>query len=296
MLALKYPKETLKIIKEVKDDKTSGAIGLAIKSLDAFKPLKEIEGLDVKMLGGVARRLIKARPTMVCIGNVAAELFCKVMDRAVEVGMEKVVEIEAERLQKKLVMAKSSIANGFSQYVDKSVVILTLSDSRTVLEALKKTKEKLAQVFICVSEPGHDGERLSKELSDLGMRNLMIPDLAIGSIMPKVDIVALGADAIMSDGAVVNKIGSNTASKVAFVEGKKVFFLAESVKVNPKGEELNLEYYAGEHGDGYQPMFDVTPYGYAQRVLCENGELDLKDISALSDKYAMYRTRVKALK
>jgi translation initiation factor 2B subunit (eIF-2B alpha/beta/delta family) len=231
---------------------------------------------------------------MICVGNASSELCCRVIDKATEGDVGKLAATEAEKLQRKLVLTKSSIANAFMQYVNRPIVVLTLSESQTVLETLRKAKESLAQVFVAVSDPGHEGEALSKKLADEGIRNILIPDLTVGSIMPKVDVVLLGADAVLSDGSVVNKLGSNTIAKIAYVEGRQVFFLAESVKVHPSGEEITLEVDTGSIG--YQPRFDITPYGYVQHILCEDGELDLERIKTLGEKYSEFRRRVRAAK
>jgi translation initiation factor 2B subunit (eIF-2B alpha/beta/delta family) len=291
---LKYPKETRKVIKEVKADRTTGAIGLAIKGLDAFKPLDGFAGADLKMLKGVSRQLLNARPTMICVGNASSELCCRVIDKAAEGEVGKLAATDAEKLQRKLVLSKASIANAFMQYVNKPIVVLTVSESQTVLETLRRAKERLAQVFVTVSDPGHEGEALSKKLSEEGIRNILVPDMTVGSIMPKVDVVLLGADAVLSDGSVVNKLGSNTVAKIAYVEGRQVFFLAESIKVHPSNEEFTMEVDTGSVG--YQPRFDITPYGYVQHILCEDGELDKERIKTLGDKYSEFRRRVRAVK
>jgi len=295
-LLLKYPKETLKVIKDVKADRTTGAIGLAIKGLDAFKPLGDVGGADVKMLKGVSRLLLRARPTMVCVGNASSELCCRVMEKSAEGEVGKLAASEAEKMQRKYVISKSAIANAFMQYATRPFVALTVSDSQTVLEALRRSKQQIAQVFVAISEPGGEGRSLSEKLSSDGIRNILVPDLVVGSIMPKVDVVLLGADAILPDGSVVNKLGSNTAAKIAYVEGKQVFFLAEGVKVHPSGEEVTLEMDTSGTGGGYLPRFDITPYGYVQHIICEDGELDLERIKALAEKYADFRQRVKSAK
>jgi translation initiation factor 2B subunit (eIF-2B alpha/beta/delta family) len=293
---LKYPKETLGVIKSVKADRESGAIGLAIKGLDAFKPLSDTKDVNESMLKGIARQLLKARPTMVCVGNASSELFCRVMDKGTEGDLGKLASTEAERLQRKLVLSKAGIANAFAPYLDRPIVVLTLSESQTVLETLRRVKDRLAQVFVAASDPGHEGERMSVQLSSEGIRNLLVPDMVVGSIMPKVDIVLLGADAVLADGSVINKLGSNTVAKIAYVEGRQVFFLAESIKVHPSGEEVTMEVDSGLEKGGYLPRFDITPFGYVQHILSEDGELDLERIKSLGEKYGDFRKRVRALK
>lgn len=295
-MSLKYPKETLKVIREVRSDRTSGAIGLAIRALDAFKPLADTEGANQKMLKGVARQLLKARPTMVCVGNASSELCCRVIDRAGEGEVGKLAASEAEKLQRKLVLSKSGISNAFVPYIDRPIVVLTVSQSQTVLETLRRIRGRLAQVFVTVSDPGHEGEALSAQLSAEGIRNILVPDMVVGSIMPKVDVVLLGADAVLADGSVINKLGSSTVAKIAYVEGRQVFFLAESIKVHPSGEEVTLEVEAASGDVGYQPRFDITPFGYVQHILSEDGEMDIEHIKALGEKYAEFRKRTRAAK
>jgi|GEM_PF-3901899 translation initiation factor 2B subunit (eIF-2B alpha/beta/delta family) len=288
---MRYPRRSLEVLREVERDRRLGAIGLAVKALDAFKPLAEREGTSVSLLKGLTKRLLKTRPTMICVGNASAELCCRIMDKAKDGEVSEYILREAERMQKRLVLAKAAIADAFSQEVDRPIAVYTLSNSQTVLECLKRIRDRLEQVFVALSDPGHEGRDLSSELSKTGVRNLLVPDMAVGSIMPKVDVVLLGADAVLKDGSVVNKLGSNTAAKIAYLEGRRVYFVAEKVKVHPSDEELRLEVRFSK-GEGYVPFFDVTPYGYVQKLICEDGELEPYRVRALADKYAELRRRV----
>lgn len=58
----------------------------------------------------------------------------------------------------------------------------------------------------------------------------LIPDLSIAYLMPQVDLVILGARAVVESGGILNDIGTSTVAMIANSFGKPVYVLAESYK------------------------------------------------------------------
>lgn len=87
---------------------------------------------------------------------------------------------------------------------------ITLSRSRTVMDILIlwHKKNKNIKVVVCESRPKFEGRLMAKELADKGISVELITDAMMGVIVPEVDAAIIGADNILKNGNVVNKVGS----------------------------------------------------------------------------------------
>ncbi len=98
-------------------------------------------------------------------------------------------------------------------------VIMTHCHSATVVRILKRAKEKDKKFVVITSEtrPLYQGRRTAKELAESGIRVYHIVDSAMRWAAKKFkpDIAIIGADAIGSNGVVINKIGSKLLALVA---------------------------------------------------------------------------------
>ena len=68
-----------------------------------------------------------------------------------------------------------------------------------------------------------------------GMLVTLLTDAQAFFVMPHVDVVLLGADAVLSDGSVVNKVGSASLALIAHRHGKPVWVTAERLKFTRPG-------------------------------------------------------------
>jgi len=90
--------------------------------------------------------------------------------------------------------------------------IITLSRSGTVLEILKlwhKTNSEII-VFVCESRPKLEGRLMAESLSSNGIKTEVITDAMMSLFVPQVEAALIGADLILKNGNVVNKVGSNS--------------------------------------------------------------------------------------
>ena len=100
--------------------------------------------------------------------------------------------------------------------------------------------------------------------------------------MGNVDVVIVGADAITSEGNVVNKIGSSSIAVLANEARVPFYVVSELLKFDP--ETLNGEYEKIEQRNPAEvwseapqklivrnPAFDVTPNRYIHGLICEEG-------------------------
>jgi ribose 1,5-bisphosphate isomerase len=100
--------------------------------------------------------------------------------------------------------------------------------------------------------------------------------------MGNADLVVVGADAITSEGNVVNKIGTSTIAVLANEARKPFYVVTELLKFDP--ETLCGAYEGIEHRNPSEvwneapaklsvrnPAFDVTPNRYINGIVCEEG-------------------------
>lgn len=112
-------------------------------------------------------------------------------------------------------------------FLQKKNIILTISNSWTVFELIKKLahKNKKLEIIVCESRPKLEGRILASRLAKNRIKVSLITESMIARFVQKADAVLIGADAILRSGDVVNKVGSKTLA-VLCKEFKKLFFVA----------------------------------------------------------------------
>ena len=121
------------------------------------------------------------------------------------------------------------IFNSIYSRLKKPRNVITLSRSGTVLAVLKfwHQKNKKIKVVVCESRPKFEGRLTVKELSEVGIKVELITDAMMGLYVPKIDAAIIGADLVLNNGNVVNKVGSK-ALAILCKEYKKPFYVVTS--------------------------------------------------------------------
>jgi ribose 1,5-bisphosphate isomerase len=164
------------------------------------------------------------------------------------------------------------------------MLVATHCRSSTVTRMFAKAKEEGKEFTVLCTEtrPAFQGRITAKELVDLGIQTMFIVDSAARSYMGDVDVVFVGADAITSEGNVVNKIGTSNIALIANEARKPFYVVSELLKFDP--ETLGGEFEKIEHRSPAEvwneapeklsvrnPAFDVTPNHYIHGLICEEG-------------------------
>ena len=104
--------------------------------------------------------------------------------------------------------------------------IITISKSGTLKEVFKlwKQKNKNLKVVICESRPENEGKLFAKELLNFGIKVELISDAMTALYVPKIDAALIGADEMLKNGNVLNKVGSKALALLC-KENKKPFFV-----------------------------------------------------------------------
>jgi ribose 1,5-bisphosphate isomerase len=163
-------------------------------------------------------------------------------------------------------------------------VVFTHCHSSTVMRLLAKAKEagKKFSVICTETRPAFQGRITAKELIARGIPTTFIVDSAARTFMRDVDLVIVGADAITSEGNVVNKIGTGGIAVLAREARKPFYVVSELLKFDPEtlnGEREKIEQRnpsevweeAPKELKVRNPAFDVTPNRYIHGLICEEG-------------------------
>jgi len=263
---MKKEEKINKIIRDIKSVKIQGARNIAKSALLAYSisPTKKTK-----------KRLISARPTEPMLVNT--------LKKFEKLGKERTLSHFDEAQEKinkyvyKLIKRK------------KDLVVFTHCHSTNVVNALiyAKKKGKKFQVYNTETRPLYQGRKTARELKRAGIKVTMFADSAIGLALNKqqgtrkVDLIFLGADAILKDG-VINKIGSGMITELAKADKIPVYIVADSWKFSPihvKIEERKVNEIwnlAPRNIKIRNPAFEKIPKRDIKAIISELGILSLK--------------------
>ncbi|KAG2549301.1 translation initiation factor eIF-2B subunit beta-like isoform X3 [Panicum virgatum] len=121
------------------------------------------------------------------------------------------------------------------ELIHQNEVILTLGRSRTVKEFLYAAKEKKRsfRVFVAEGAPRYQGHILAKELVEKGVQTTVITDSAVFAMISRVNMVIVGAHAVMANGGVIAPVGMNMVALAAQRHAVPFVVVAGSHKLCP---------------------------------------------------------------
>jgi translation initiation factor 2B subunit (eIF-2B alpha/beta/delta family) len=235
-------------------------------------------------LAALARELRAARPSMGVVGNRVDRVMAasggspaSVRDAAIE-ACERAVRADGE-----------AAANAVDRLGER---VLTLSRSGTVLDALGRAEPEA--VFVAESRPAREGVGVAEELAERGLEVTLCVDAAIGHVLLEADVdtVLVGADAVLADGAVVNKVGTRLAALAAADAGVDCYVVCSRDKVlAERSVELESGPSEAVHGrraafDVVNPTFERTPPDLVTGLVTEDGVLDREAVEAVAAEHA----------
>ena len=230
--------------------------------------------------------LFAARETEPLMRNAVRFLLIQVQNEDTEKidVLRQMVITNASQFLKNLDASRERTAEIGAKRIRDGAVVFTHCHSSTVTRLLAKAKAqgKKFKVICTETRPAFQGRITAKELVDLGIETTFIVDSAVRTFMDEADIVIVGADAITSEGNVVNKIGTGGIAVLANEARKPLYVVSELLKFDPEtlgGECEKIEQRnPSEVWDEpprkltvRNPAFDVTPTRYIHGLVCEEG-------------------------
>jgi ribose 1,5-bisphosphate isomerase len=198
--------------------------------------------------------------------------------------LAKLVSSSSRQFLEDLQASKERIAEIGAKRIQDDMVVLTHCHSSTVTHLLRKAKEegKTFEVICTETRPFFQGRITALELLKIGLKTTFIVDSAARWFMRKADLVIAGADAITSEGNVINKIGTSTIALLAHEARKPFYVVSELLKFDPAtafGEYEQIEERspkevwseAPEKLVIRNPAFDVTRRDFIHGIICQEG-------------------------
>ncbi|MFH0834957.1 MAG: S-methyl-5-thioribose-1-phosphate isomerase [Candidatus Micrarchaeota archaeon] len=289
-------KPLLKTYADIKALKIQGAEAVAAKSVNALaqemeaSPAKTRKGFVKEMRETVAF-LKNSRPTEPALRNALRFMLLRTMESKETdvVALKQLVEQEAREYHENALRTKLKIAEYGSRLVPKGASVLVHCHSSTVMRVLKKAQDdgKKPKVFCTESRPLYQGRISAKELSDYGIDTTLVVDSAVSTVLRKMsdeDVVFVGADAITSEGDLINKIGTCNIATLAKEHGKAFYPCTGTHKFDPLtlwGESERIEERSADEVwkkkerprklRVMNPAFDVTPASCVTAFVTELG-------------------------
>jgi ribose 1,5-bisphosphate isomerase len=293
--------------KRIKRLEVQGARNVAIAAIKAMEALASRTEAPSKK--DFLRELVKAKETLFAsratepLMRNALRLIINRVEKTEERNVKKLTDIVSQASQQFLVDLENStkkIAEIGARRIRNNHVILTHCHSSTVTNLLKRAKHegRTFEVICTETRPMFQGQTTAKEMLELDIKTTFIADSATRFLMNQVDLILVGADAITSEGNVINKIGTSMVALAAQEARTPFYVVSELLKFDPatmygdyeKIEERSPnEVWKNAPKDLVirNPAFDVTRRDFIHGIICEEGIISPHSITeVMHRKYA----------
>ena len=268
-----------------------GARNVAIAAIKALEELAKATKAEtrkefMKELKEAQATLFASRETEPLMRNAVRWIISQVENSSKEntEALAKVVSSSSSQFLKNLEASKECIAEIGAKRIRHNMVVFTHCHSSTVTHLLSKAQKdgRNFEVVCTETRPVFQGRITAKEMLALGVKTTFIVDSAARSFMRNADLVIVGADAITSEGNVVNKIGTGTIALLAHEARKPFYVVSELLKFDPATVCGDYEQIEERSPDEVwkgapeklvirNPAFDVTRRDFIHGVICEEG-------------------------
>jgi translation initiation factor eIF-2B subunit delta len=210
-----------RLIEPIQADVTSGAAELATRAVDAIhRWLEESGALPPaawrRELSAFGRALIASQPSMAPLLNLVNEVLIALNSATTLPESQQQVWRTAAAFRQEIERSSSRLVTAALPLFMANSRVLTLSYSSTVLEVLRAAHADglLATVYCTESRPACEGQRLARQLAEVGLEVRFGVDAALAVFAPQASLALVGADSITAEG-VVNKVGTAALARAA---------------------------------------------------------------------------------
>lgn len=277
-------------IAQLAGDRVRGAREIASLGLDlADDLLAKPTGSRAQLLE-VLDYCGKCRPGMAPLVNSMGRISRALLDVPESAPWSRIQRTGRENIKREIEQLSGSglrAATRGAARLEASRVCVTLSRSSTLLllfeiAARSKTVVENLEVRILHSLPLGEGRATEESLQALGYKTRLDPDSALYFTLGGADLVLLGADSLLHDGSVLNKIGSRPLARAAWDLGIPVVVVAEENKrvassVNPSdllAEFVPTEIASTRGGEVAPsvPLLERVPADLISEIISDEGE------------------------
>jgi len=260
--------------------------------MDRKKGSKRFDGIarDIKSVKIQGARNV-ARAALEAYGLFPDKKHKKILFslRPTEPMLWKTLELAQKLPAKKVLMhfdeAQEKINSNVLKIIKSNSKIFTHCHSTNVVNALIYAKKhgKRFEVFNTETRPLYQGRRTAKELSKAKIKTTLITDLEINEFLEKSDIVLMGADALLKNGDVINKMGSEMIAQLSQDHKIPVYIIADSWKFSKRDVKIEEREYKEVWKNAPNNIkiknlaFEKIPAKYIKAIISDLGILKPKD-------------------
>ena len=260
------------------DDRVSGASQLARQALDSLAAYAgscaEQDPVNLRrMLLDFAEQLQYARPNMAPIYTILQRWVDRVEDLPVDDvdGLRREAATHAQELADQSLHAVEQAAQRAAKLIGRDATILTHSLSSTVTETFRLLADRGVRGIVSEGRPGYEGRQQARHLDRAGVPVTMITDAQLGHFTQQASVVLVGADSLLADGSVVNKVGTSMLALAARAQRVPFYVCCESFKQVPfsarsleleEADPAEIDAPRGKHITPANVYFDITPARY----------------------------------
>ncbi|MFA5861651.1 MAG: hypothetical protein WDA16_08145 [Candidatus Thermoplasmatota archaeon] len=253
----------------------------------------------------LARSLRSARPSMPVISNLVNLAMNDALGGSASDVVSRVARTAAAA-RERATEARSAAAKNAAAIA--RGVVLTHSASETVTKALRAAARggQLTRVVVAEGRPGLEGRELARAIAAEGVEVVLVVDAALGLHAREADLALVGADAVLSDGALVNKVGTRLLALACERAGTPLYAATDRFKVSssstlPLEEKASAEVWSDPPpGVGVRNIyFDRTEATLVTSYATDAGMLKPSDVGKLALEHAAWagwETRLRRLR
>ncbi len=295
-------------VADIEADRTHGASELALIAMDVLKgAMTEVTAKSSDALfahlTNIGWHLRKSRPSMAPLTNAIASVLYSArhgLDQTKQVSnlkahISEIIDVYQTNYRN----ASQIIAHEIQSLLTDNMTILTHSYSGTVVSAVLGSSRKNMHVIVTESRPLNEGRETANRLSEK-CDVALITDAQAGYFVAQADIVLIGADTVLADGAVVNKVGTYLIALAAERQNVPVYALCQTDKFQSLAYDnespIELEEKDGSEviSEGIPKVsvrniyFDVTPAELLRGIVTERGILTTNEVLPIAKEMAEY--------
>ncbi len=280
---------------EIRRDRTHGARDLAVTAVRFLSEWLGASNSELfQALGELrkrAREISSIRPSMSILPQVSARYVRAVEALARREGKTSSFKTEAVRAAQeeiaRIQKATERAAAAATSSIPQGSVIITHSFSETVLATLRLSLSKGISLICTESRPLFEGREIARRASSLGVPVTLITEAQIPAFLREAKIAMVGADAILLDGSIVNKVGTLLLASFARKEGIPFYVVCQSDKVHIGTDEPLIEEKGADEVSSPIPgvnirniYFEKVPPNLISALFTEEGKLPGEDIAS----------------
>jgi ribose 1,5-bisphosphate isomerase len=286
------------LIRDIEDMKVKGAYLITRVALEALvlrAGEAAAQGAPIReALVAAADRLVAAQPSMASVANACAYvLHPLVRAEPASLTPEQIRQLVAERGQAFLAandQAQQLVVELGARVVHEGDVVFIHSYTGTLLGIFGRAREEGRRFSVIATEsrPYCEGRVMVSELLKLGIPCTLMIDAAIGSYIGRASKSLIGIDSILSNGDVVNKIGTQLLALACRTYGVPLYAAGSVLKLSIaslRGGEVKMLERPDDGGIApadvadrqdlrvENRIFDVTPGHYFTALITDQGVL-----------------------